>query len=146
LAGGCAGTSTEFIVYPLDFARTRLAVDVLLGKHKRQYKGLFDCLMKSVKAEGIRGCYKGYVISSIGMFIYRGSWFGLYDFAKQNGPKSDNFFVRFVVANIVTTAANLLVYPIDTVRRKMQIQTGKKVKDYSSSFNCVLKTFKNDGF
>jgi len=35
LAGGCAGVSTEFIVYPLDFARTRLAVDVLLGKHKR---------------------------------------------------------------------------------------------------------------
>jgi solute carrier family 25 (adenine nucleotide translocator) protein 4/5/6/31 len=35
LAGGCAGVTTEFIVYPLDFTRTRLAVDVLLGKHER---------------------------------------------------------------------------------------------------------------
>ena len=121
LAGGCAGVSTEFIIYPLDFARTRLAVDVLLGKHKRQFTGLFDCMRKNYAAEGIRGCYKGYVISSIGMFIYRGSWFGLYDFAKQNGPKSKNFFVKFAVANVVTTIANLTVYPIDTMRRKLQL-------------------------
>jgi len=43
-------------------------------------------MRKNYAAEGIRGCYQGYVISSIGMFIYRGSWFGLYDFAKENGP------------------------------------------------------------
>jgi solute carrier family 25 (adenine nucleotide translocator) protein 4/5/6/31 len=35
LAAGTGGACTEAIVYPLDFARTRLAVDVLVGNNKR---------------------------------------------------------------------------------------------------------------
>jgi len=77
LAGGCAGASTELIVYPLDFARTRLATDLLSSKGKRRYSGLIDALIKNYKADGVKGCYSGYVISSVGMFIYRGFYFGL---------------------------------------------------------------------
>jgi solute carrier family 25 (mitochondrial adenine nucleotide translocator), member 4/5/6/31 len=44
LAGGIAGSGTALIVYPLDFARTRMGVDVGKTLNERQFKGMNDCL------------------------------------------------------------------------------------------------------
>jgi solute carrier family 25 (adenine nucleotide translocator) protein 4/5/6/31 len=58
-AGGLAGAASLLIVYPLDFARTRLAAD--LGKDgAREFNGLVDCLTKVCICRcvfvGDRGC------------------------------------------------------------------------------------------
>jgi len=45
-SGGAAGATSLCFVYPLDFARTRLAADVGAGK-AREFNGLLDCLMKN---------------------------------------------------------------------------------------------------
>ena len=39
----------------------------------------------------------------------------------------------------------MLTYPIDTVRRKMIMQTGKKVRDYSNTIECFKKTYHYEG-
>ncbi len=88
LAGGSAGASTLMLTYPLDYARTRLSSDVGASAKDRQFTGLMDCLKKSVAADGIKGPYKGVVISVIGCFIYRGFYFGVYDILKSRMPKS----------------------------------------------------------
>merc|ERR1712224_745405 len=44
-SGGFAGAASLSIVYPLDYARTRLASDV--GTGKKQFEGLMDCLKKT---------------------------------------------------------------------------------------------------
>merc|ERR1712032_1617353 len=49
-SGGLAGAGSLMIVYPLDYARTRLASDV--GGKERQFNGLVDCLKKTVQAGG----------------------------------------------------------------------------------------------
>jgi len=50
-SGGAAGATSLCFVYPLDFARTRLAADV--GKTgNREFNGLADCLKKIFKADG----------------------------------------------------------------------------------------------
>jgi len=46
-SGGAAGATSLCFVYPLDFARTRLAADVGAGS-KREFNGLVDCLMKNL--------------------------------------------------------------------------------------------------
>ena len=39
--------------------------------------------MKKIKQkDGIKGLYKGYVASVVGIFLYRGLYFGLYDSGK----------------------------------------------------------------
>ena len=45
-SGGAAGATSLMFVYPLDFARTRLAADVGKGKKggEREFNGLVDCL------------------------------------------------------------------------------------------------------
>lgn len=42
-SGGLAGAGSLLIVYPLDFARTRLASDMGKGKD-REFNGILDCV------------------------------------------------------------------------------------------------------
>merc|ERR1712232_1294612 len=76
-SGGLAGAGSLCIVYPLDYARTRLASDV--GSGKRQFNGLSDCLKKTVASSGVGGLYNGIGVSVVGIIPYRGVYFGLFD-------------------------------------------------------------------
>ena len=61
-AGGLAGAGSLLIVYPLDFARTRLAADV--GKaHDREFLGITDCLAKVYRRGGLLALYQGFGVS-----------------------------------------------------------------------------------
>jgi solute carrier family 25 (adenine nucleotide translocator) protein 4/5/6/31 len=80
-AGGAAGASSLIFVYPLDFARTRLAADVGSGGD-REFKGLTDCLKKIAKSDGVYGLYRGFGISVVGIIFYRAAYFGSFDTGK----------------------------------------------------------------
>ena len=56
-SGGAAGATSLCVVYPLDFARTRLAVDVGKGAN-REFTGLGNSLIKIFKSDGIVGLYR----------------------------------------------------------------------------------------
>merc|ERR1711976_329342 len=72
-SGGLAGAGSLCIVYPLDYARTRLASDV--GSGKAQFDGLFDCIKKTVAAGGVGSLYNGIGVSIVGIIPYRGVYF-----------------------------------------------------------------------
>merc|ERR1712198_556203 len=42
------------------------------------FKDQIKSLFKTPKSDGIQGPYRGFVISAVGIFIYRGMYFGLY--------------------------------------------------------------------
>merc|ERR1711988_955044 len=94
-SGGLAGAGSLCIVYPLDYARTRLASDV--GSGKRVFNGLGDCLIKTARGPaGFFGLYNGFGVSVIGIIPYRGVYFGLFDSLNALNPfgKSDNTIMR----------------------------------------------------
>ena len=61
-SGGLAGAGSLLIVYPLDFARTRLAADVGSGKG-REFTGLVDCITKVAGRGGPIALYQGFGVS-----------------------------------------------------------------------------------
>ncbi|KAF1745548.1 hypothetical protein MXB_4001 [Myxobolus squamalis] len=146
-SGGCAGSSSLLFVYSLDYARTRLANDIIQSDKcgSRQFNGLVDVYVKTFQSDGIRGIYRGFGISCVGIFVYRGIYFGLYDTAKPliNKGKS-NLLVSFLLAYMVTILGETVTYPIDTVRRRMMM-TSIEQQPYSSSIDCATKMFKNEG-
>merc|ERR1711988_576917 len=81
-SGGFAGTLSLMFVYSLDYARTRLANDAKGKGGERQFNGLVDVYVKTLKSDGIQGLYRGFAISCVGIFIYRGMYFGMYDSLK----------------------------------------------------------------
>lgn len=144
-SGGAAGASSLLFVYPLDFARTRLAMDVKSG-HDREFKGLADCLVKISKSDGPIGLYRGFGISVVGIIAYRAAYFGCYDTGKAF-IKSDNFFVMWAFAQVVTVCSGILSYPLDTVRRRLMMQSGRSGAEvqYTGTVDCFIKIAKNEG-
>ncbi|MXQ82187.1 hypothetical protein E5288_WYG007968 [Bos mutus] len=137
-SGGAAGATSLCVVYPLDFARTRLGADIGKGPEERQFKGLGDCIMKIAKSDGIVGLYQGFGVSVQGIIVYRASYFGAYDTVKGllPKPKETPFLVSFFIAQVVTTCSGILSYPFDTVRRRMMMQElGKKEKEIPEELN-----------
>jgi len=80
-SGGAAGASSLLFVYSLDYARTRLANDAKSSKGggARQFNGLVDVYKKTLASDGIAGLYRGFVPSVVGIIVYRGLYFGVYD-------------------------------------------------------------------
>lgn len=81
-SGGAAGATSLCFVYPLDFARTRLAADIGKGTAEREFTGLGNCLTKIFKTDGLKGLYLGFNVSVQGIIIYRAAYFGCFDTAK----------------------------------------------------------------
>merc|ERR1711997_1339080 len=101
-AGGAAGATSLSIVYPLDFARTRLGADVGKVPSEREFKGLSDCIVKCYKADGlIRGLYPGFIVSVQGIIVYRAFYFGTYDTVKAMFDKP-HILTKFAIAQTVT--------------------------------------------
>merc|ERR1712168_290677 len=144
-SGGAAGTMSLLFVYSLDFARTRLANDAKGKGGERQFNGLIDVYVKTLKSDGIQGLYRGFTISAVGIFIYRGMYFGLFDTLKPFLGKDANVGLSFLLGWAVTVTAGLMSYPIDTVRRRMMMTSGGGVK-YKGSVDCFRQVLKNEGF
>merc|ERR1712071_382470 len=145
-SGGFAGSMSLTVVYSLDYARTRLANDAKGKDGKRQFNGLIDVYKKTLASDGLSGLYRGFAISCVGIFIYRGLYFGLYDTLKPMflGPDA-SFLISFLLGWAVTVVSGLASYPIDTVRRRMMMTSGTGVF-YKSSLDCGLQVIKNEGF
>lgn len=140
-SGGLAGAGSLAIVYPLDYARTRLASDV--GSGEKQFKGLLDCLVKtSAGPKGPLGLYNGFGVSVAGIIPYRGVYFGFFDTLMDNNPwaKADNSTFRaastFFCAQTAAISAGYASYPFDTVRRRLQMQSEKPKVSVSAVGLC----------
>jgi len=150
-SGGLAGAGSLCIVYPLDYARTRLASDV--GSGKRDFNGLGDCLIKTAKGpKGFLGLYNGFGVSVAGIIPYRGVYFGLYDTVSQANPyKKDKGLMgilsKFAIAQCVAITAGYASYPFDTIRRRLQMQSEKPREEwiYKGTGHCLTKICKDEG-
>jgi len=150
-SGGLAGAGSLMIVYPLDYARTRLASDV--GTGKQQFNGLFDCLKKTVANGGVKSVYNGIGVSIMGIIPYRGAYFGLFDTLSGYNPyqTSDNNLARagskFMCAQTSAILAGYASYPFDTVRRRLQMQSEKPESEwvYKGTADCFSKIVKDEG-
>jgi len=151
ISGGLAGAGSLCIVYPLDYARTRLASDV--GAGKKTFSGLSDCLAKTAKGpKGILSLYNGFGISVAGIIPYRGTQFGLNDTLLGMNPfaKEVSFIgiaSKWACAQFSVIMSGFVTYPFDTVRRRLQMESEKKVEDrmYKGALNCFSKIASEEG-
>jgi len=148
-SGGAAGATSLCFVYPLDFARTRLAADVGKGAGEREFSGLGNCLVKIYKSDGLVGLYRGFGVSVQGIIIYRAAFFGFFDTAKGMlpDPKNTPLVITWMIAQSVTTVAGIVSYPFDTVRRRMMMQSGRAKADilYKNTIHCWGQIYRTEG-
>jgi len=149
-SGGLAGAIANTICYPFDFARTRLASD--LAKGKPQFKGIADCIMTTVRNQGLTGLYTGWTVTCLGAFVYRAGQLGCFKQIQDLNPyQKDKGTLGAISSFVAVTAARTVVmpfnYPFDTVRRRMMLQSEKALADrvYKGSIDCFNQVLKKEG-
>ena len=148
LCGGAAGGASLTIVYPIDFCKTRLATDIGKAAQDREFNGLNNCIQKILKTDGLIGFYRGFCISVTRMIIYRSIYFGVYDSIKHWAFKdyhNANTFYLFLLAQFSTNLSSFLSYPLDTIRKRLMMMSGRKTKYYTNSIGCLRHILKNEG-
>ncbi|KAL3650579.1 ADP,ATP carrier protein ER-ANT1 [Castilleja foliolosa] len=145
-SGSAAGATTSLFLYHLDYARTRLGTDPISGKNK--FNGLIDVYRKTLSSDGMAGLYRGFGVSILGITLYRGMYFGIYDTMKPIvlvGPLQDSFTASFFLGWSVTTVSGVCAYPFDTLRRRMMLTSGQPVK-YRSGVHAFLEIIRVEGY
>lgn len=142
-SGSAAGATTSLFLYHLDYVRTRLGTD-----GQRQFKGLLDVYRETLSTDGVVGLYRGFGASIMGITLYRGLYFGIYDTMKPIllvGPLEGNFFASFFLGWSITTVSGVCAYPFDTVRRRMMLTSGQS-KKYRSAIHAFREIVHFEGF
>lgn len=159
VSGGLGGATTLLLLYPFDFARTRLALDSKKDG-TRKYKGMVDCLQKIRAREGVSSWFKWVLhlpfqefhftifrgLSSAMQFVIasRAIFFGIFDSIRTSVPDPEtlNFAACWAIAQVAIVTSGMMCYPLDTVRRSMMMQSGEKVKQFSSTKDCWKTLYK----
>jgi solute carrier family 25 (adenine nucleotide translocator) protein 4/5/6/31 len=149
-SGGLAGGIANTICYPFEFARTRLASAV--GTGKKTFNGIGDCIMKTVRNQGITGLYRGWSITVAGAFVYRAGQLGTFaQIMSMNPYKEDKgitgMIAAFVAAQVARNAVMPFNYPFDTVRRRVMLESEKPPSErvYKGSLDCAKQVLQKEG-
>ncbi len=146
--------SSVCVSEPLDTIKVRLQ-----SSPPSYYRNSFDCLIRTVRSEGLRSLYKGMASPLLGnaplnaiVFGCNGHMNRLLD--KQfpskhsnSGVKTPEYARLYLSATWGGIAQCVIATPVELIKCKMQVQgmNGNGLKVYSSSFDCARQTFLKGG-
>ncbi|ERN09795.1 hypothetical protein AMTRI_Chr08g159470 [Amborella trichopoda] len=131
-AGACAGMTSTLVTYPLDVLRLRLAVEP-------GCKTMTQVALNMLRDEGVASFYSGLGPSLLGIAPYIAVNFCIFDLIKKSLPeKYQKRPETSIVTGLVSaTLATLMCYPLDTVRRQMQMR-GSPYKTVLDAFPGIM--------
>merc|ERR1711991_459663 len=90
-----------------------------------EFRGPMDCLVKTVRGEGIRGLYKGMMSPLVGATLTKTVNFGAFGFLvaglKDKG-KPATLPQMIVAGSLSAVTASLILTPVDRAKILLQIQ------------------------
>ncbi|KAI8968013.1 mitochondrial carrier domain-containing protein [Mycotypha africana] len=162
ISGMLAGSFATAVTYPFDLLRTRFAIQ---GKDKVVYNGLSHAVSDIYQNEGMRGFYRGLGSSIVQIMPYMGLMFFSYEslcsmagaLQEKNIMSNDHKRVTdMLCGSIAGIVSKTGVFPIDVVRKRLQVQ-GPHLSEYAVSsipnyahqksiFRCLNKIVQTEGF
>ncbi|XP_017313789.1 solute carrier family 25 member 44b isoform X1 [Ictalurus punctatus] len=123
-------------VYPAMLIRTRLQVQ----KGKSLYIGTYDAFRKILRAEGIRGLYRGFMVNTFTL-ISGQAYITTYELVRKyvSSYSKDNTVKSLVAGGSASLVAQSITVPIDMISQQLMMQgegehlTRFKVKPKASS-------------
>lgn len=150
-AGAMAGMTATTLTYPLDLVRTRLSAQ---GEGRdRKYRNIRHAFRTIMKEEGgVVGLYKGLSPTLLGIAPYVGLNFAVYEtlkgFAASHHDKDTDLPVtwRLAFGGVAGATAQLVTYPFDVVRRRMQMKgTMEHRFPYDSTWHAIVTIVRTEG-
>jgi solute carrier family 25 phosphate transporter 23/24/25/41 len=170
VAGSAAGVSSQSAIYPLDYTKTRIAVAAT-----GHYKGIVDCVVRTVREDGALALYKGLGPALAGIVPAVGIDLALYSKFKdmyvklamqrqlplnpsgfesgrptqreRRDPREPGVLVSMACGAVSSIIGGLCSYPLALVRTKLVTQgmAADRPVLYTGAVDCLVKTFKTQG-
>lgn len=153
-AGAATGTLKTLLLHPLDTARVRIATDQSPAGEARAYSTVRGCLADTLRTDGLRGWYRGLVPALFSTAPHLAVLFGTYDYLKallpsgRGAQESALFpFLKVGCGCVAAVSAQLVTYPLDTVRRCLQVSgaRGMTAVSYRSARDCARRLLRQHG-
>ncbi|XP_062254182.1 solute carrier family 25 member 44-like [Platichthys flesus] len=106
-------------VYPATLIRTRLQVQ----RGTSLYAGTFDAFFKILRAEGVRGLYRGFMVNSFTL-ISGQAYITTYELVRRHVSQytEDNTMKSLVAGGSASLIAQSITVPIDVVSQQLMMQ------------------------
>ncbi|KAH6656811.1 mitochondrial carrier domain-containing protein [Truncatella angustata] len=158
-AGGLAGMTAQFFVYPLDTLKFRLQSEYV-AEGKRGFPLLLQTAKKMRAEGGLKPWYRGVTMGLIGMFPYSALDMGTFEFFKtswityqakklgvheEDVPHPSGVLTGIMGATSGAFGASV-VYPLNVLRTRLQTQgTSMHPARYTGIWDVAQKTLRNEG-
>lgn len=148
LAGGFGGSCCVIVGHPLDLIKTRLQTST-------EYKGMVDCGLRTFRADGIRGLYRGMATPLIGQPPMWATYFWGFEVGKQfahqlEGSKygEDQLSQKGVLfaGGFSALPGTLIMTPTERIKVLLQVQGIKGgPQKYNGAMDCTKQILRNEG-
>ena len=154
--GLCSGGIGSFVGTPSELALVRMSADSKLPrKQRRNYQGIFDCLRRIFKEDGISGLWTGATVTVLRAMLLSACVLGIGSEIKQFLTESGHFGADgklfhglpliFVATLCSSFCANIVSNPLDVVKSRMMNQNKSSSVQYSGMMDCFGKIIKDEG-
>lgn len=156
-SAAATSTITCMITYPLDLINTRLSCDMTKRGEQRYYSSAFQCLNRTNIDEGgfRKSLFKGLDVAIGAGFLRICLTLPIMDSLRsqmhsQNEstlpPFLKDFNKKLGVSFLCSMTVSALIYPLDTVKRNLQLNGARNYSTvYSSSLDCFKHIMSQQG-
>lgn len=147
LAGVFSGITKLTVGHPFDTIKVRLQT-----APEGKFKGPLDCLLQTVRKEGVRGVYKGATPPLVGWMVMDsvmlGSLTNYRRFMKDTFYEKEDelpLFGKCVAGIMAGWTVSFVAAPIEHVKARLQVQYDAKTKLYTGPINCAATLVRQRG-
>ncbi|KAF8929230.1 hypothetical protein BGZ58_009091 [Dissophora ornata] len=154
-AGALAGLTSVACTYPLDIVRTRLSIQSAQVANTKEAQAALPGIWKTMvliytKEGGVVGLYRGLGPTLMGVAPYVALNFQAYEvlraYLTPPGETSPSVSRKLLCGAAAGSFAQTVTYPLDVLRRRMQVTQMASVSyKYSSTWDGVKKILKQEG-
>lgn len=152
--GALAGCIATSVSHPFDVMRTRL-----IGQGEpKLYTGQRQAFVMIFKSEGFYGLYRGLIPNLLLIAPQTGAMFLSYKVSKRLWKEkmpsalADSWFQNFCCGALSGTIAKSCVYPLDSVKKRLQIQGFEQARaqfgsttTYRGVIDCLVRISRHEG-
>lgn len=148
IAGGVAGIANSVVSGPVEHIRTRLQVQTGAG-----YSGPIDAISQIYRSHGIRGIYKGQMMTVLREGVGYSAYFACYEWLVQRTMESEQLTRKEIPTTQVCLYGALsgyamwgMMYPLDVIKSKLQTDSlDASKRQYRSAIDCARQVFATEG-
>jgi len=165
VAGAVAGASIGFIITPRDLVKSKLQVQERLPPSPSSpshplyhqsvyYKGSWDCAKKVFRQNGIRGLYRGFLVTLARDIPGDTAYFFVYEYVKRtlmSRLQQDGTPCSTPPGWVVCTAGGFAgmsfwatIFPLDAIKTRIQAQSDISPQ-YKNSWDCAKHIYQSQG-